>query len=448
MEHRISTRHIVRIVSFSVALVGTLAGLWGVNAYRAEKYRLAVEYSYLRSVEELSSSVDNIKNTLGKSLYAGTPEMVSNLSTKLWKDASTAKSSLSQLPIKELSLENTYKFLSQVGDYALSMSKKVSKGQSLTEEEQQNLEKLHTFSEQMSADMWELEQNIGAGKLTFEQVKNVADGGKQPTTPQITEGFAEFEEGFDSYPTLIYDGPFSDHIQQREPLMTKDATEIPREKAKEIAATALGVPKTQLVDETDEAGRMPTYSFSCDDRTIAITKQGGYVCYLIDSRSVDRISLGNQQAVNQAQAFLERIGFSDMKATYYENTGNMLIINFAYQHNGTIVYPDLVKVGVALDNGEVMMCDTRGYLVNHTQRPETQPKLSQAQAQQSLNNRLTVEKCQRAVIPSDGLNEVDTYEFLCTAPDGQQLLVYVNADTGAEEQILMLLISESGTLAM
>mgnify|MGYP000754913429 FL=1 len=51
-------------------------------------------------------------------------------------------------------------------------------------------------------------------------------------------------------------------------------------------------------------------------------------------------------------------------------------------------------------------------------------------------------------MPSAGTNELYCYEFHCTSPDGRQMLVYINADTGKEEQILLLEISENGTLTV
>jgi uncharacterized membrane protein YkoI len=46
------------------------------------------------------------------------------------------------------------------------------------------------------------------------------------------------------------------------------------------------------------------------------------------------------------------------------------------------------------------------------------------------------------------MNERFCYEFKCTAPDGQQVLVYINAYTGREEQILLLEINRNGTLTV
>ena len=40
------------------------------------------------------------------------------------------------------------------------------------------------------------------------------------------------------------------------------------------------------------------------------------------------------------------------------------------------MYPDLIKVKVALDNGEVLGMETTGYLNNHTQRDTSKVKIS------------------------------------------------------------------------
>lgn len=42
-----------------------------------------------------------------------------------------------------------------------------------------------------------------------------------------------------------------------------------------------------------------------------------------------------------------------MVESYHLTENNIMTINFAYQDGGALCYPDLVKVGVALDNGEI-----------------------------------------------------------------------------------------------
>ena len=51
------------------------------------------------------------------------------------------------------------------------------------------------------------------------------------------------------------------------------------------------------------------------------------------------------------------------------------------------------------------------------------------------------------VIPKESGKEVQCYEFTCKSNDtGEDTLVYINCDTGDEEDIMILLKSANGTL--
>ena len=114
----ISRRGLVRLITFFVAAVAVLGIFTWRNADENMKLRNNIKYGYMRAMEDLSLSVDNIKTSLNKGTYAASAEMLADLSSRMWSDASTAKVSLSQLPVEKLNLESTYKFLSQVGNYA------------------------------------------------------------------------------------------------------------------------------------------------------------------------------------------------------------------------------------------------------------------------------------------------------------------------------------------
>ena len=53
-----------------------------------------------------------------------------------------------------------------------------------------------------------------------------------------------------------------------------------------------------------------------------------------------------------------------------------------------------------------------------------------------------------AVIPTPGLDELLCYEFLCKGDGEDQVLVYVNAATGMEEQIFLRLQGDGGVLVI
>ena len=444
----LSRRTFVRLVAFGIAILAVLVIRNIQLMYSNSQNGRALEYSYMRAVDELSTATDNINTTLEKQIYAGTPEMQLNLSEKLWREASTAKAALEQLPIKELQLENTYKFLSQVGNYAMSISQKASNGEKISDNEYNNLKKLLEFSKTLSDDMWELEGSINSGEISLSTVASSMS--KSDNTPTISDNFQEFESNFEKYPTLIYDGPFSDNILTKDPKMTKGKKEVTKNKALEKASMSLGISSTDLTRVTEEQGNMPSWVFSDDNQSVtcAVTKNGGYLSYFLKSRTVENGQIDISAGIKKAEKFLTDLGINSMKKTYYEDYNGILTVNFAYSDNDICVYTDLVKVSVALDNGEIMGYDARGFLTNHQKRTYSKDRISPLKAKEKLSPMLTVNSNQLALIPSDGDKEILCHEFKCTSQNGKKILVYINAETGKEEDILILYESEKGTLTM
>ena len=107
MNVTITKRGLIRICTFSIATIAVLAARNIRRMNESKNQSRTIEYSYMRAVEDLSTAADNISSALSKGIYSGTPEMLENLSSKLWREASNAKIALSQLPVEELQLENT-----------------------------------------------------------------------------------------------------------------------------------------------------------------------------------------------------------------------------------------------------------------------------------------------------------------------------------------------------
>lgn len=440
-------RTLIRIVSFGIAAI-VLLMIRNYDLMQKNRRReVIIKNSYIRALEDLSAAADNINNTLEKQLYSGTSAQQAVLANKLFTQAAAAKSSMSQLPMQELSLENTYKFLSQVGNYAQSIAEHTDDTDKLSKDDYNNLKALHQYAQKLSDKLWEIEQAVACGEI---DISEVSDDYIDRSSPMITEGFTEFEEGFSSYPTLIYDGPFSDHIMQKEPEMTKNAEPISRKKALERAAAALNVSANDLTEIVDQEGQLPCWLFSDKDHSLscAVTKQGGYVSYFLRARQPDKADISVEEAVDKSKAFIEDAGYKNMKVTYYERVQNTVVVNFAYAIDGVTCYTDLMKVTVAMDDGEILGFDAAGYIVNHQKRSFPDKVISVKECEKQLSPYLKCESRGQALIPTDGGGEVYCYEYKCSAPDGRHILVYINARTGKEEQILILLESEDGTLTM
>lgn len=442
----ISKRCLARIISFSTGIILALLVLSGLNYGEAVRTRIAVENSYKNAVNELSLNLDNIKNNLEKGMYTNSITMLSELSEKLASDAATAKTALSRLPVSELDLTNTYRFLSQVGNYSKSLAEKCAEGQQLTDEELDNIAKLYEYSVNLSSSMWQVEEKIENGNISFRDTANAAEYLDAESPETVTDGFSDLSTNDNTYPTLIYDGPYSDHILEREPIMLKYEDEITKDEALKRAEVLLDSAST--IDAGEESGNMPSYVFSDGKRTVGITKAGGLYSYMISSRNIGEQTIMAREAVDIADDFLEEMGIRSAEDTYYEINGGVCIVNFAAEQNDVVLYTDLIKVGVALDNGEIVSFDMRGYITNHTIRELPEPKISEKMAASLVSKKLTVNDTELCVIPSDGLSEIFCYEVSCTSESGRNILVYINAVTGREEEILLLQIGKGGILTV
>ncbi|MBR1739313.1 MAG: germination protein YpeB [Ruminococcus sp.] len=437
-------RGLIRVFSISAAAVFALSAKTAILSAQADRAQKRITSSYSRSIEELAFSCQNISSTLEKQLYTGSGDMQQNLAVELYKEAASAKSSLSQLPVASLDLGSTYRFLSQVGNYSLSLSEKLQKGEDLTDEEYDNISKLYEFSKGLCEDMWLLEGQVVSGELSLYQVEGLTDTGEPP---YVTEGFTDFEGNFDDYPTLIYDGPFSDNILERTPKMTENADPIDQKTALQKASIDLNMNSADLSEVTRIEGKMPGWRFSDKSGSVCceITEQGGYLAYFLRTRNVVGENIDHARAIKYAEDYLQYLGILSMERTYYEIQNNIMTINYAYKDIDRRVYPDLVKISVAMDNGDVLGIDARGYLANHCKREYPERVISVTRARQEVSPRLRINDSRLAVIPTDGANEVLCYEFTCKAETGRSVLVYINAQTAEEEDLLILEESASGT---
>lgn len=445
----------VRLISYTVALITALC-VTAVSSYSvAREYRSTIEYGYQRALGELSEYISNLDITLQKGRYATSLSQMQGLSAKLWREASNAKSSLEQLPLDDTQMNGLNKFLSQVGNFSMSLAHKASEGGEITEEEAQNMEKLAQYAKNMNVQLAAMEADLSAGRLTFGEVREelMTHGSENAGLNGIQDGFQEMEDALTDYPTLIYDGPFSDHILQQQPKSLEGAKTVPAELAVESLSQLCKVADLQMVGES--GGNLPCYQFAGDSLTGSVSIAGGKVTYFINSRTIGEATLTVEEALEMGEEAMRAANLGEFAYRYYSLNNGVLTINYAAVQDGVTLYPDLIKIGIAMDNGQMVSFDATGYLMNHTDRELPEPTLPEAELRDKLSPRLTPEGEGRlALIPTNQQTEVLCYEFACTGdiPDEgtvpEQVLVYVNVETGMEEQILILMKDDLGVLVM
>ena len=448
-KNRLKKGHMFSVIMVLLVIVAIL----GFLLYRKQReYRQASENSYNMAFYELVDYVQNVETYLAKSLISSTPEHGAETLTNLWREANLAQSYLARLPIESQELQNTEKFLNQVSDYSYSLSRKNIYDEALTQEDLDNLTELHGYSVDLENMLNQLSEDLNQGRFKWDELTKKGTVAFAQQVDNISkESFSNLEENFHEYSGLIYDGAFSEHLTSSEP---KGLTgeEISEEDAKQKAIDFIGEDKCKEVTNMglSENATIPVYDFSItnyDDNTIniSVSKKGGHIVNMNTNRDVSVEIISQEEANNKGKEFLSSKGFENMKETYYLKQEGIVTINYAATQDNVTLYSDLIKVKVALDNGEILGVETTGYLNNHTIRNFTKPKITVDEAKSKLNKNLQLESEGLAMIPTEWKTEIFCYEFKGKVDD-REFLVYINVENGREEDILIITDTPNGTL--
>ena len=383
--------------------------------------------------------------TLTKANYANTSSQQNGMAGKLIKSTSGAKAALAVLPIGNDSLNNVNKFIAQVGDFASSVSSKLSVGEALSDEDKTILQQFSQYCNILAGNLNEIQENIAKQEVVIGQSEEMLQN-LESKQPPFEDYFLSTAEEFANYPALIYDGPFSDHMTQKTSEMTSKAQTISVDEAKQMAAQYLYVDPNTLTHTNDTEGNLPTYNFNTESTRISVTKQGGYLSSFMNARPIDTITLQLEEAKQRAKQYLSSIYQEEFAETYYVIYNNICTIQYAYSKDHVVYYSDLIKVSVAMDTGEIVEYHANHFLMNHKDRQVQTPVISELSARQQVSDNLTIESARMAVIPTTRDEESLCYEFLCRGQNNEQVLVYINSETGMEEQILILIETDNGTL--
>lgn len=443
------------IISYLTAAAVAFGILAGVNYERARRYELAMTNSYQNAFNQLVTAVGEVDAALQKSVCATSDGMLGSLCTEVFGKAMTAQMALGALPWSCQELEQTSAFISRVGDYAYALSRAAAAGRPAPPEQRENLKRLSEAAGVLSLNLLGVQEDLQSGRLTLTKLTRaettLSDGTETPGA--AGDSVRLIEQEFPETPALIYDGPFSEHLTDASPKALEGLEEVREEAARDIAAAFLGVSRGRMRYQGEAEGEIPCYCFACDGENgaaiwISVTRRGGKILNMLSSRPVGSAAVTAQAAVETARSFLRDRGLTEMAETYHMTQGGVLTVNFAYRQNGVICYSDLIKVAVALDTGEVCGYEAAGYLTAHCLREIPEAAVDGVTAAQRVPPELEILAWQFALVPSDGKYETLCHEFKCAAEDGRHFIIYVNAATGEQEKILILLEDETGTLTL
>lgn len=410
----------ISLIIVCVLLVAGLATSLGILAHKVKVFNTEMGAIYDGAFYQTLDGLGDMENKLKKVQVSNYNKTKKELLQEVYVDAELTALNLSRLNNKEFDSAKVIKFINQLGGFSSYLAKKLP-SESITQSENEKLLKL---TEVVSA----LEQAFAkAGD-------EVALGGN--LYGKLDEGiktlggvYDAFDQTTVDYPEMIYDGPFSDGLLDREAKFLKDKTEISQEEGLARIKALYG----DAESAGEVSGAIPSYLYSIADGSVELSKAGGYIVEIARDHEAGEVTLSKEQALTTAKGFLNNVGYDSVEAVWVSVNGDIAYINFAFVKDGIIYYPDLIKVKISLVGGEILGLEAQNYLYNHVERTISENPSDVSSIGFKEGFEPVVKR--RVIIPTEWNTEQEAYEVAGRYDDA---FYYIYYDLSSLEEIKVM----------
>jgi spore germination protein len=424
----------------TVAVIGS--GYWGYKEHQEKNAVLIqAENNYQRAFHDLTYRVDQLHDRIGATLAMNSKQSLSPALADVWRITSEAQSDVGQLPLTLLPFNKTEELLAGISDFTYRAAVRDLEKEPLTEEEYKKLKSMYTKSEDIQNELRNVQHLVIENNLRWMDVELALASGQKQADNTIVDGFKTVEKNVEAYSESDFGVSFTSMNKTGEGFDKLEGKEISKEEAIKIAKTFVPNKVTDIkVTKNGEGSSFGFYSVSMHDKEnntdidMDLTKKGGHPIYLVQNRDIKENVISLNDASNNAREFLKEHGFEDLdlfESAQYENIG---VFSFVSIVDGVRIYPDSIRMKVALDDGQVIGLSARDYLAAHKKREIPKPKISKEEAAKRLNPSLEVQQDRLAIIINELGEEVLCYEFLGTI-NADTYRIFIDAENGMEEKI-------------
>lgn len=426
----------------SIVVLGS--AYWGYKEHQ-EKNAILIqaENNYQRAFHDLTYRVDQLHDRIGATLAMNSRKSLSPALADVWRITSEAQSDVGQLPLALLPFNKTEEFLAGISDFSYRAAVRDLEKEPLTEKEYKTLKSLYSKAADIQKELRNVQSLVLNNNLRWMDVELALASGQKQADNTIIDGLKTVEENVESYSETDF-GATQTSMKTNVGFEQLKGKTISKEEAKTVAKKFVENNVTDIkVTENGEGSDFGFYSVSMDDKeqkvdiNMDITKKGGYPIFLVQNREIKNKEINLNQATEHASEFLKKHGFENLdlfESAQYDNIG---VFSFVSIDKGVRIYPDAIRMKVALDNGEVIGFSARDYLAAHKKREIPKPKISKAEASKMLNPSLDVQEDRLALIVNEFGEEVLCYEFLGTI-ENDTYRIFISAENGTEEKVEIL----------
>jgi len=243
------------------------------------------------------------------------------------------------------------------------------------------------------------------------------------------------------FPQVIYDGIYSDCAECAYRWLDGLCIVLEDDIAALISLPleSLGITGLSLIGQTERFFEVLGYRDDVEVYVLA-SKHGGKIVSIISRVDAASAVLDEESAKIAAISAANILGYDVDTPIWYSISGGRAIIDIARAEGDIVFYTDVVKVTVALNNGNIVAFDGRTYCRNHHIR-EYSPTMNEQAALSMIAPHLRVNSIRLCVVAIANSDERLTYEVVVEL-DGMLFRVYLDAHNG-EELMLKRIIDSS-----
>ena len=420
-----SKRAKIRLTTYICAAILTTAAYAFVSHSRLADYRLTARHSSQLSFQEMVGAVDAMSKALEKSLYATDGSMCSSICAQIYAGSQAAQATMATLPFSTQELERISGFVGLAGDYAYTLCR-VAAVNGFTDEQRQNLSAMAETAGTFAQALRTLQNNLNDGIISMDsRERELANVGIDSELTRLSAELKNTESQFPEGEQLVYDGKYS--YEEK-----KQYQAVSEEQTRQSAAEFLHVPPEQLRLEYEyEGGGRRCYSL--DSRSICTDAMG--VETMTDSRLVSERKIDTGAAEQIASEFLQRAGFENMQLSESREHGAVAAMCFVCTQEDAACLDSCVNIAIALDDGSIYAFDATGM---RTSDEKLQWTVTKEEAEQNLPAGLSLLESRKVSYKSPGGSSVPCYELKCSNEKGGEVKLYINAETGKQQEIVIL----------
>ncbi|MCY8837176.1 germination protein YpeB [Bacillus atrophaeus] len=432
----------ILIAVLGIAIIGT--SYWGYKEHQEkDAVLLHAENNYQRAFHDLTYQVDQLHDKIGTTLAMNSKKSLSPALVDVWRITAEAHNNVSQLPLTLMPFNKTEEFLSNIGDFSYKASIRDLDQKPLDEKEYSSLNKLYQKSEDIQNELRHVQHLVMSKNLRWMDVEMALASDEKQSDNTIINSFKTVEKNVGSFSESEFGPTFTSTKKEDKGFTHLKGKQITEQEAKNIAQRFAPDDNYSIkVNKSGKKTNRDVYSVSMKDPDqkaaiyMDITQKGGHPVYLIQNREVNKQKISLNDASNKALAFLKKNGYETKdleidESAQYDKIG---VFSYVPVEKNVRLYPEAIRMKVALDDGEVVGFSARDFLAAHRTRDIPKPALSVDEAKEKLNKNVDVKETRLAIITNELGKEVLCYEMLGTI-ENDTYRMFINADDGTEENV-------------